>query len=136
MAKNRKLPFLSVVPTGSSDVFPRFLISDARDRLWNGHEFGPTGVIYADPNAAATDVQNILKKNFEGVEPQRYVVPVCIEVLNHAGPVPVAEVAKYLSRVSRLFLNTTEHGNGPGDSLVLPRIEWHRIEPLKECPNE
>ncbi|RLT09093.1 MAG: hypothetical protein DWI22_06450 [Planctomycetota bacterium] len=72
MAKNRKLPILSVVPTGSSDDFPRFLISDARDRLWNGHDFGPTGVLYADPNAAATEVQNILRSHFEGVVPQRY----------------------------------------------------------------
>ena len=133
MAKNRKLPILSVVPTGSSDVFPRFLISDARDGLWNGHDFGPTGVLYADHNHAATDVQAILKKNFEGVEPQRYVVPLCVEALSHE-PVSMAQVAQYLSRVSRLFLNTTDHGNGPGSSLVLPRIEWHRMK--QEAPHE
>jgi hypothetical protein len=50
--------------------------------------------------------------------------------------VPVADIAQYLSRGSRLYLDTTEHGNGPGDSLVLPRIEWSRIRPIKEFPND
>ena len=131
MEKKQRLPVLRVMQIGS-DEFKRFLIEDQKSqKVWNGERFStlhkPT--IYADPNAAATEVQNILRKNFEGVEPQRYVVPVCIEVLSHE-PVPVAQVAQYLSRVSRLFLNTTDHGNGPGDSLVLPRIEWHRIEQI------
>jgi hypothetical protein len=132
----KRLPILRVVQIGN-DEFERYLIEDQKSRkVWNGQRFKPEGgTLYADHNAAATDVQTILRKNFEGVEPQRYVVPVCIEVFSHE-PVPVAQVAQYLSRVSRLFLNTTDHGNGPGSSLVLPRIEWHRIEPSKESPHE
>ena len=135
MSKQRKLPILYVVLAGSSDEFPRFTILDAQDRLWNGQEFGPTGVLYARHNDAATEAQNILRSHFDG-EPQRYIVPLCIEVYSHAGPVNVADVAQYLSEASRLYINTTEHRNGPGDALVLPRIEWHRIEQIKEMPHE
>ena len=135
MADKRELPILYVVPAGSSDDFPRFTILDAQDRPWNGQEFGPTGVLYARHNDAATDAQNILRSHFDG-EPQRYVVPLFVEVYSHEESVPVAEVAEYLSRCSRLYLNTTENGNGPGDSLVLPRIEWSRIKPIKGLPHE
>ena len=127
MAKKRKLPILSVVPAGSPDEFPRFLISDARNRLWDGQNFSSTGILYSAHNDAAIDVQAILKTHFEGVEPVRYVVPVFVDVFAHE-PVLVAEVAKYLSASSRLNLNTTEHGNGPGNALVLPWIDWSRIE--------
>jgi hypothetical protein len=135
MADRRELPILYVVLAGSSDEFPRFTILDAQDRPWNGQEFGPTGVLYARHNDAATDAQNILRSHFDG-EPQRFVVPLYVEVLSHAGPVAVAEVAQYLSSSSRLYLDTTEHGNGPGDALVLPRIEWSRIKQIKEFPHE
>ena len=133
MSKQRKLPILYVVLAGSSDEFPRFTILDAQDRHWNGREFGPTGVLYARHNDAATDTQNILRSHFDG-EPQRYVVPLFVEVYSHERPVPLADVAEYLSNASRLYINTTEHGNGPSDSLVLPRIEWHRMK--KESPHE
>jgi hypothetical protein len=129
--EKKRLPILRVMQIGTKE-FERYLIEDEKSRkVWTGDRFStlhkPT--IYADPNAAATEVQNILKKNFAGVEPQRYVVPVCIESFSHE-PVTVAQVAQYLSRVSQLFLNTTDYGNGPGNSLVLPRIEWHRIEQI------
>jgi hypothetical protein len=135
MADKRELPLLYVVLAGSSDEFPRFTILDAQDRPWNGQEFGPTGVLYASHNDAATDAQNILRSHFDG-EPQRYVVPLYVEVYSQAEPVPLADVAKYLSEASRLYLDTTEHGNGPDDALALPWIDWSRIKQIKEFPND
>lgn len=133
---NIPLPILYVVQIGESE-FQRFVIEDEQDRVWTGERFeSGGGALFAKHNDAATEAQNILKANFKGVEPQRFVVPLYVEVLNHAGPVPVAEIAHYLSSGARLYLDTTEHGNGPGDSLVLPRIEWHRMRPIKESPNE
>lgn len=134
MGKERQLPVLYVVESGSPD-FQRWMISDDRDRLWGGEDFGQNGVLYTRHNDAAVDAQNILRGHFGGIQPVKYVVPLFVESLSHR-PVPVAEVAQYLSRASRLYVNSSEHGNGPGDSLVLPRIEWHRIEEVKEFPHE
>lgn len=133
MADRRELPILYVVLAGSSDEFPRFTILDAQDRPWNGQEFGPTGILYARHNDAATDAQQILRSHFDG-EPQRYVVPLYVDVFSHDGPVPLSEVAEYLSVASKLFIDSQVHGNGPGDSLVLTRIEWSRIRTIKEVP--
>lgn len=136
MAKKQELPILYVVQVGSEE-FQRYLIEDQEQRVWTGEQFDTQGaVLFARHNDAATETQNILKANFKGVEPQQYVVPLYVEVLNHAGPVPVNEIAQYLSHGARLYLNTTENGNGPGDSLVLPWIEWSRIKPIKEFPHE
>lgn len=135
MAKE-PLPILYVVQIGQAK-FERFVIEDEQDRVWTGERFDSDGgALFAKHNDAATEAQSILKANFKGVEPQRFVVPLFVEALNHAGPVPMNEIAQYLSRGSRLYIDTTEHGNGPGDSLVLPRIEWHRIRPIKECPHD
>ena len=132
----KQLPILYVVQVGESD-FQRFFIEDQKNRVWTGERFDMQGAaLFARHNDAAVEAQNILKKNFDGMKPQRYVVPLCVEVYGHAGPVPLADVAEYLSNASRLYLNTTDHGNGPGDSLVLPIIEWHRMRPIKESPHE
>lgn len=135
MAKE-PLPILYVVQIGQAQ-FERFVIEDEQDRVWTGERFDSDGgALFAKHNDAATEAQEILKANFKGCEPQRFVVPLYVEVLNHAGPVPVAEIAQYLSTGVRLYLDTREHGNGPGDSLVLPRIEWHRIKKIKEFPHD
>lgn len=136
MAEKQKLPILYVVQVGSEE-FQRYLIEDQADRVWTGERFDSQGAaLFAKHNDAATETQSILKASFKGVEPQRFVVPLYVEVLNHGGPMPVAEIAQYLSHGARLYLDTREHGNGPGDSLVLPRIEWHRIKQIKEFPHE
>lgn len=133
MAKKR-LPILYVVQVGESE-FERYVIEDQQKQVWTGKQFDSQGgALFARHNDAATEAQVILKKSFKGVEPQRFVVPLYVEVLSHAGPVAVAEVAQYLSSSSRLYIDTTEHGNGPGDSLVLPWIDWSRIKPIKEFP--
>lgn len=135
MAKKR-LPILYVVQVGESE-FDRYVIEDQQNHVWTGKQFDSEGgVLFAKHNDAAIESQNILKRSFKGPEPQRYVVPLYVEVLSHAGPVPVAEIAKYLSLGTRLYIDTTEHGNGPCESLVLPRIEWHRIKQIKEFPND
>jgi len=134
MAKKHKFPILSVVQVGS-DEFERFVIRDHKDRVWNGNQFGSgRGVLYANLNNAASDSQDILRQNFNGVKPQRLVAPLYVDVLNHDGPLPMNEVAEYLSLASKLFIDSLKHGHGPGDSLVLTRIEWSRIRAVKDVP--
>ena len=132
---NQRLPILRVVQVGNDD-FNRYQIADEQEQLWNGEGFeSEKGILYADHNVASEDVQTILKQNFEGVKAVKYVVPLYVEVFSNE-PVPVNDVAMYLSRASRLFLNTTDHGNGPNGSLVLPQIEWSRIKQIKERSND
>jgi len=130
----KKLPILQVVQIND---LPRFVIQDQRERIWTGDRFSSmhNGELFARHNDAAVEAQNILKRTFGASESVKYVVPVFIEVHSHE-PVVVSEVAKYLSESARLYINTTEHGNGPGNSLVLPTVHWHRIEQMKEFPSE
>lgn len=133
---NNRLPVLYVVQIGDTG-YERFIIEDQHERIWTGERFDTAGgALFARHNDAAIEAQSILKRKFMGVEPQRFVVPLYVEVLNHTGPVPLVEVAQYLSASSRLYLDTTEHGNGPGDSLVLPWIDWSRIKAIKGFPHE
>ncbi len=132
---NKRLPVLRVVQVGN-ETFNRFQIANEQEQVWNGEQFNPQdGVLYADHNHAAIDIQGILKKNFEGSKPQWYVVPVYVQVFSDE-PVPMNEVASYLSRSSKLHIDTTSHSNGPDESLVLGSIHWHRIKPVKERSNE
>jgi len=128
MEQQRQLPILTVVQT--SDQFERFYIRDEKDRLWTGGEFQPgpqRPTLYADDFEVCSTVHRILKGYFPDVEPFSYVVPMVIEVYSHE-PLPMSEVAQYLSRTARLQMNLPQNGNGPGNSLVLPRIDWHRME--------
>jgi hypothetical protein len=113
----------------------RFFIEDDHNRVWTGQSFEAEGeVLFAHHCDAALEAQAILKGHFQGLRPQWYTAPVFIEVLSRT-PVSMVKVATYLSMACRLNLNTSEHGNGPVSSLVLPRIEWKDIQPLKEPPN-
>lgn len=128
MEQQRQLPILTVVQT--SDQFERFFIRDEKDRVWTGDKFQPgtqRPTLYADDFDVCSTVHKILKGYFPGVEPVRYVVPMVVEVYSHE-PVPESEIAQYLSRTATLQMNLPKHGNGPGSSLVLPRIDWHRME--------
>ena len=81
MAEKRELPTLRVVQIGS-DEFERYLIEDQEERVWTGEQFDSQGgALFARHNEAAIEAQSILKKNFEAVEPQRFIVPLYVEVL-------------------------------------------------------
>lgn len=135
MGMEQRLPVLRVTQIPNA-AFERYLILDERDRSWTGERFDSSGgILYANCNHAALDTHNILKQSFQECEPQKYEVPLVVEVYSRC-PASVEEIAQYLSRAARLQIDTTEHGNGPGTSLVLPRIEWNRIQPAKEITHE
>lgn len=130
---NQKLPILTVMRTQTE--FPRFLIQDDNERVWTGERFHANGAaLFANQNDACLEVHSILKRHFDGIEPKRYVVPCFIEVFSEE-LVSEVEVASFLSKATRLELHTNEYGNGPNNSLVLPVIDWKRIEEIKEMPN-
>jgi hypothetical protein len=126
-----KLPILSAVPIDSANI-ERWVIEDEHERRWTGDGFAvdKIGSLYAHRNVAIGDIHKILKSHFADVPPVRYVVPLVVEVYNHE-PIEVVKLARYLSQASSLNLRISELGNGPGDSLVLPTIEWSGIKPLE-----
>lgn len=126
MKDHEKLPSLTVVQVGCPN-FERYQIGDEHGRLWTGNGFGASGQLYANHHHAALDAHQILKSHYQDVEPQRFVVPLYVEAFSRE-PIDWVDVARYLSRASRLYLNTTEWGHGPGQSLVLPWIEWSEIK--------
>jgi hypothetical protein len=135
---NTKLPIISIVPLGGN--FERYVIEDQRQRVWDGSRFvkpvtPTTPLVYAGHNSAAIDAQGILKSSFPGVESVKYVVPIFVEVFSKE-PLPVDDVAQYLSDSTRLVINSADHGNGPQSGLVLTRVEWGRIEQMREFPND
>lgn len=127
MEQERQIPILTVFQT--SDQFERYYIQDDRDRVWTGDKFqsGKRPTLYADDFEVRSTVHRILKGYFPGVEPVKYVVPMVVEVFSHE-PLHISEVAQYLSCTASLQMDLPKHGNGPGTSLVLSRIDWHRME--------
>ena len=128
---NDNLPILTVYQV--TPQFDRFVIQNEQGWVWTGYNFAPTGAaLFANHNQACIEVHEILKRNFHEMQPVKFVVPCFIEVYSHE-LVNDVDVAKFLSKASKLILDTGLHGNGPGSSLVLPVLDWKRIE---ELPNE
>ena len=122
-----KLPILTVLQLHNQ--FDRFVIRDEKNRDWNGEKFTKKGTpsLYADHDLACRDGHDILKQHFVDVQPVRFIVPIFVDVLSRE-PVDRVDVARYLCQTSRLVLDTSKNGNGPGNSLVLPVIDWRQIE--------
>src|SRR4051794_13617482 len=99
------------------------MIADERNRLWSGEGFTIcNGTLYARHNDAAIDAEHILRSHVAHITPVTYTVPLKVEVFADQS-VSQANVAHYLSRAARLYLNTHEHGHGPKGSLVLACID-------------
>lgn len=130
-----KLPILEIQPL--QGVVDRFFIQNDKGEVWNGIEFVSKGrsKLFADFQDAAVETQVILKKLFDGHGSVKFVVPVFVEVFSN-GMVYPEDIANYLSNACRLQVNTHEHGHGPQDSLVTTKIDWGRIEQMKEFPDE
>lgn len=131
----KKLPILRVASFGPT-AFQRFQIVNDAGEVWNGDEFEPIGGrVYAAHNVAAADSQSILRSHFEGIAPKRYMAPLFVEVFSD-DVIHVAHIVSYLSRATRLHIDTAEHSHGPRNSLVLPCIDWSQIEQVKDASHE
>ena len=129
----KRLPILTVYRCGKQ--FERFIIQDDERRVWTGEQFGSgRAALFASQSDACFKVHDILKNQFVGIEPKRYVVPCFVGVFSDE-PVSEVDVARFLSQATKLSLRTNEFGNGPNNCLVLPVIDWKRIEHIEEFPN-
>lgn len=112
----------------------RWVIQNVKkSTVWNGVIFvedWDNARVYAHPSDACADMAEVLRDFYSGLGAKRtMVVPIEVEVY---GPASRSMVATYLYNASILNVQTHEHGNGPGISLVLPTIHWGKIREVKE----
>ena len=120
---------LSIFETGTSD-HPRFLITDPLRRIWTGEYWADDiadGRLYLSVNDAALAIQQIMRAQHGDKPLRRYVAPVVVDVYSD-NELSLDEIAKWLSKVSQLIIDSDKNGNGPVEgSLGLTRIEWGEL---------
>jgi hypothetical protein len=72
----------------------------------------------------------ILKNRFKGLSRYRLVVPVMIE--DHAeGPIDHDEMKLFLSQNCLVSMGRLGTDVGPGESVVLPLVDWRMLRMMK-----
>ena len=125
-------PKLMLYQAGSP-IHPRSLVIDPDDRFWTGTDWSNNksdARLFATSNDAAEAVQQILRDQHGDQRVRRYVAPVVVDLYADR-EISFEEIAKWLSKVSRLIIDPEQHGNGPVEgSLGLARIEWGELREI------
>ena len=85
---------------------------------------------YADENVIARDMRRILKRRCKGLVRYRFVAPVLIDVFA-VGQIDQEETAWFLSQNSFVSMDGLGTGIGPGESVVLPLVDWDSLRMIK-----
>ena len=111
----------------------RYAIQDERGRYWTGRGFTKDQrklFAYADENVIARDMRRILKRRCKGLVRYRFVAPVLIDVFA-VGQIDQEETAWFLSQNSFVSMDGLGTGIGPGESVVLPLVDWDSLRMIK-----
>jgi len=111
----------------------RYAIQDERGRYWTGRGFTKDqrkAFAYADENVIAQDMRRILKRRCKGLVRYRFVAPVMIDVYAE-GPIDQGEITWFLSQKCFISMDGLGTGVGPGESVVLPMVDWESLRMLK-----
>ena len=128
----KKKPGLVAVPFIESEWL-RWIIQDERKRYWTGRRFSKDqrkALTYADSLVVTQDMRRILRKRCKGLTRYRLVVPVTIDVYTD-GAIDQEEMAWFLSQNCFVSMSRLGTGEGPGDSVVLPLVDWKKLRMLK-----
>ena len=126
----KRKPALFAVGYMESD-FVRYAIQDER-RYWTGRGFTKDqrkALAYADEVVIARDMRRILMRRCKGLIRYRLVAPVMIDVYAE-GPIDKEELAWFLSQNCFVSMDGLGTGVGPGESVVLPVVQWQKLKPL------
>jgi len=110
-----------------------YSIRDETGRYWTGRGFTKDkrrAVAYTDEPVILREMRRILQRRCKGLTRYRFVAPVIIDVFAE-GSIDREEMASFLSEnvfVSMIGLGT---GDGPGESVVLPVVEWESLRMLE-----
>jgi hypothetical protein len=128
----KRKPALSAVGYMESN-WVRYIIQDETGRSWTGERFTMDrrkALAYADENVIARDMRRILKRRSQGLIRSRFFAPVTIDVYAE-GPIDQEELAWFISQNCFVSMDGLGTGVGPGDSVVLPVVEWQKLRVLK-----
>lgn len=125
---------LSVHRTGTPQ-FPRYVIGDQFNRVWSGDGWSENerdGLLYGDSPEACLEVQRLLQLEYTDKPVRRFRAPVYLDLYADE-PLPTVQIVRWLSKASRLLIDSPQQGNGPAEgTLGLVRIEWGEIEEVQE----
>jgi len=108
-------------------------LEDERGRYWTGRGFSKDQrkvLAYADETVIARDMRRILKRRCKGLVRYRLVAPVMIDMYAE-GSIDQEEMAWFLSQKCFVSMNGLGTGVGPGESVVLPMVDWESLRMLK-----
>jgi hypothetical protein len=75
-------------------------------------------------------MRRILKSRCKGLVRHRFVAPVLIDVYAE-GQIDQEEMAWFLSQNVFVSMDGLGTGVGPGDSVVLPLVDWKKLKMTK-----
>ena len=129
----KKKPALVAVPYVESEWL-RYVIQDERERYWTGRGFVKDqrkALTYADALVVVRDMRRILRKRCKGLTRYRLVAPLIIDVYAD-GPIDKEEMTWFLSQNCFVSMNRLGTAEGPGDSVVLPLVDWKQSKMMKD----
>ncbi len=126
-------PALVAVPFIESQWL-RWIIQDERGRYWTGRGFAKNqrkALTYADSLVVTQDMRRILRKRCKGLTRYRLVVPVTIDVYTD-GAIDQEKMGWFLSQNCFVSMSRLGTGEGPGESVVLPSVDWKKLKMMKD----
>jgi len=111
----------------------RYAIEDERGRYWTGRGFtkdGRKALSYADQTVIPREMRRIMKRRCKELVRYRFVAPVMIDVYAE-GPIDQEEMAWFLSLKCFVSMDGLGTGVGPGESVVLPVVDWEALRLMK-----
>jgi len=128
----KKKPVL-VAEINVASEWLRYLIRDERGLYWTGRGFSKDkgkAVAYADPQVIIRDMGRILRRRCKGLIRHRLVVPVTIDVYSE-GAIDLEGMREFLSRNCYVAMSRIGTDEGPGDSVVLPSVDWKKLRMMR-----
>ncbi len=128
----KKKPGLVAVPLVESQWL-RWIIQDERERYWTGRGFSKDqrkALTYADALVVTQDMRRILRRRCTGLIRYRLVVPVTIDVYSER-QIDEEEMSRFLSQNCFVSMSRLGTGEGPGESVVLPLVDWNKLKIVK-----
>lgn len=126
---NQQNLYLYAKSVGQSSVERWIIVDHHTERVWNGTELADdrkSALLYANHNKATLDMQGIYRKSVGDRPPQRYRIPIVLEVYAER-PLQPWQIIQHMARCTRLYTQTS----GPEGSVILPVIEWGEIKRMK-----